>query len=88
MYLAAAVVGLDGGSMMGRLPLFEPFTCIAPPEEGGGGGGTDKKTEGSSTNSGYKMSTILNLEARSLALVKVILSSLERERSVHVQQVI
>lgn len=39
----------------------------------GGGGGTDKKTDGSSTNKGYKISTILNLLAKSLARVNVIL---------------
>jgi hypothetical protein len=44
-------------------------------EAGGnvGGGATDKKTDGSSTNKGYKISTILNLVAKSLARVKVIL---------------
>lgn len=76
--MGAAVVGLDGGSIMGKLPLLEPFTLSAPAEEEGGGGGTDRNTEGSSTNNGYRMSAILNLVAKSLALVKVILYSTVR----------
>jgi hypothetical protein len=37
------------------------------------GGGIDRKTEGSSTNKGYKISNILNFVAKSLALLNVIL---------------
>lgn len=71
--VAVVVLRFDGGNIIGKFPLFELVTLTAWIEDGGGGGGTDKNTEGSSTNKGYKLSTILNFVAKSFALAKVIL---------------
>lgn len=58
--------------MIGKTLLL-PGAVVAVPAAGGGGG-TDKNTDGSSTNKGYKISVILNLFAKSLARLKVILN--------------